>query len=1503
MNCNFGIHIDQQIDMSLRGGGIFFIPSSIASGPQARAPLAPMALGSTSFDTVIVDANGDRINFSDPSPPLVATSRTAHTDVFSSVESLGTTITVTHAGPPGAMRQKGNYKYVFSGDYLQSIEDTFGNKQTYTYGVSPTDPYLTVTDLTSSRQLLFYKGSTGYIESVVAPYLGTSTPAVTTRLTWDSDGHMTSSRVYFQNTTSSPVHEDVFTYSGDELIGVQKDDEVQTSTFVNAQSKDAYGFEVPMLSSTTYGDSGDTTGSDDGYSVQGTFGYAYNNETDVNGAVTGHSTSFTDARYATAKLTSFYTSIYDSTNTGYFKQKDLTLPPFTGAIDPVTSSPSTETKASVVYQPNVNNPTDVELIDPLGKLWKQTLSNSLPLSMEDPLHNTTSFTWGGTSGTDLQTLTDPTNLTWAFEYTATGGRITKFTDPTNNILSTATYNAYGQVATETTPAAVSATGLDETTSYSYDATTGDLTQIEAPDGSKTVVGLVDPVTHSLIPNTSYDPLGDPFSFSIFPDTGDPSTSTSPLSIQFTWNAAQEMTQAILGNGLRLVNTYVAGKKTKVQTLDPSNTVLSEMNYAYDTRGRVYEVSDLAGIVAKYRYDKNSNVTQVIDGRGNSSYAQYGQNNEPTTASSDGSYNTNSLLYDAAGRVRESTDRRGVVYQFSYDDAGRLTGITIPSQTSDNSTYSYDAAGRPLSVVRANGDSVVYAYAHSNKWLTSVTTTVGSRVHTVSYTYYGSGLQATMTSTVTGGHSRSTGYQWDKNGRIVSETTPGFGTTNWIYDFAGRMLAQTTTTPSSGTIGVVYTWGTSGLVGDPSTAPVYLSRITHTANGVETIHWDMTYSLLGQVNTVLGQRANGDSSSDSYTYDSRGRLTGESRSHTVSSVSFTGSSSYTYDLANNLNAGGNGWTYDADNQLTSAPAAGGMPGGSGIAYDASGNMTSLDGKTITYDALGQAVSIAVPGSGGTGTVTLAYDPLGRRFSETEPNGDVTYFDYAGDALIGEQLVTSSGSTYTDIISGLGAMVGGTPQYQQFDPGGNLDSTVSSSGAVTGYMQRRVNAMGAATEGPGASAQLIGAGNTPAAGARVSPTTGMISSQRNGGRSSYSGGIGGLLDDPENGSTEGGLKGFRDNFGNGGRDLLNSPPWQPGSPGRRFTSFAAGFIPGVGTAYNAYVAATGWDPIAGECVPLGGRILAGLGSLGDALGALGHLPSSGMRPRSNCFVAGTPVRMADGTTKPIEEIKAGDFVASKDQLDNDDNEKEGKLSGVVAGKVVRTFVHYDVPTLIITFNNGEEVTTTKSHRFFVEGKGWIEAGQLAIGNSIVTRAGPRTKITRITSGPNSTVYNFEVEKTHTYFVGETDGGLWVHNDCLSLGITGHGTAPFGEFRCPDGVKITMPVPDVGVRNGSEISIKLANGTLTDGEIAAHNGLITYHPGDMVPNYYIGHYDDPKLGTLNFFNGVGSTGGWLGDIVSEMKRDFSIGHIFGNFCTPLKGTKPSKQLLNDKLFNMNW
>ena len=64
--------------------------------------------------------------------------------------------------------------------------------------------------------------------------------------------------------------------------------------------------------------------------------------------------------------------------------------------------------------------------------------------------------------------------------------------------------------------------------------------------------------------------------------------------------------------------------------------------------------------------------------------------------------------------------------------------------------------------------------------------------------------------------------------------------------------------------------------------------------------------------------------------------------------------------------------------------------------------------------------------------------------------------------------------------------------------------------------------------------------------------------------------------------------------------------------------------------------------------------------------------------------------------------------------------------------------------------------------VEGVGFVIAGRLALGNAIVTRAGPALILAKIEwKQGKQAVYNFEVEDDHSYFVGSANGGLWVHN----------------------------------------------------------------------------------------------------------------------------------------------
>ena len=135
---------------------------------------------------------------------------------------------------------------------------------------------------------------------------------------------------------------------------------------------------------------------------------------------------------------------------------------------------------------------------------------------------------------------------------------------------------------------------------------------------------------------------------------------------------------------------------------------------------------------------------------------------------------------------------------------------------------------------------------------------------------------------------------------------------------------------------------------------------------------------------------------------------------------------------------------------------------------------------------------------------------------------------------------------------------------------------------------------------------------------------------------------------------------------------------------------------------------------------------------------------------CFVAGTMILTATGLVA-IEKIQAGDIVISRNPETNETAEKI----------VVETYIRED-RKLIHLVINGEKITTTETHPFYVNKKGFVEAGKLKPGEELVDVNNNIVKIeeysVEITKEPTP-VYNFQVEDFHTYFVGENE--IWVHN----------------------------------------------------------------------------------------------------------------------------------------------
>ncbi len=138
--------------------------------------------------------------------------------------------------------------------------------------------------------------------------------------------------------------------------------------------------------------------------------------------------------------------------------------------------------------------------------------------------------------------------------------------------------------------------------------------------------------------------------------------------------------------------------------------------------------------------------------------------------------------------------------------------------------------------------------------------------------------------------------------------------------------------------------------------------------------------------------------------------------------------------------------------------------------------------------------------------------------------------------------------------------------------------------------------------------------------------------------------------------------------------------------------------------------------------------------------------------HCFVAGTVVLTSAGK-KGIEHIREGDLVLSEDP----------DTGEVTYKRVLETYVS-EATELIHLNIDGEEIITTPAHPFYVKDKGFVLAGDLEEGTTLVDNEGNELHllIKRWEQLQCAIpVYNFAVEDYHTYFVGTKN--VLVHNKC--------------------------------------------------------------------------------------------------------------------------------------------
>ncbi|MFC0109600.1 RHS repeat-associated core domain-containing protein [Kibdelosporangium aridum] len=180
------------------------------------------------------------------------------------------------------------------------------------------------------------------------------------------------------------------------------------------------------------------------------------------------------------------------------------------------------------------------------------------------------------------------------------------------------------------------------------------------------------------------------------------------------------------------------------------------------------------------------------------------------------------------------------------------------------------------------------------------------------------------------------------------------------------------------------------------------------------------------------------------------------------------------------------------------------------------------------------------------------------------------------------------------------------------------------------------------------------------------------------------------------------------------------------------------------------------VEGEWVDAGisvGGMASGIGTAGTAARAADN--AANLAKKGCSFTADTKVLMADGTAKPISEVKVGDEVMAADP-------QSGRVE---PRQVTDVIVHLDfVQDLVL--ENGAKVTTTEDHPFWNESdRQWQRADAIGIGEKLLTATGQRSVFSGLRGETRrvAAAHNLSVQGLSTFYVLAGDLPVLVHNRC--------------------------------------------------------------------------------------------------------------------------------------------
>lgn len=417
--------------------------------------------------------------------------------------------------------------------------------------------------------------------------------------------------------------------------------------------------------------------------------------------------------------------------------------------------------------------------------------------------------------------------------------------------------------------------------------------------------------------------------------------------------------------------------------DAENRITTQ---TYDVEDRLVAVSSPAGGTASYTYTPFGELRTLSDANGHVTTLSYDERGLQTSVES-ADTGRRSSAWNTFGELVSQTDALSPAntISFSYDQLGRLVQRTDPGQSPTTWTFhtaSGPLLGLPQRVTAPLGSTAAgfveqYGYDALGR-RTSVSTTIDGTTYLTGYGWDSLGRVATMSYPQTvDGAQMSLAYHYDSTGNLdVVEQDIGGGGSFWmrVYDLQSMDAVGRRRHVRLGS----YSQVDEQHVYDRASMRL---REIRTGPGMGTSRqnysyvWDKTGNLLQRQDLRQGI-------SEEFSYDEQSRLL-SARRNGVQSLALS------YDPAGRIRSKSDVGTYSYGAAHPGAVLAisGGPAGSQSFGYDANGNMTSRNGKTLSWTAA----------------------QLPKRINHT--GSDYAEFEYGPDRQRIRQIARTGGATVT------------------------------------------------------------------------------------------------------------------------------------------------------------------------------------------------------------------------------------------------------------------------------------------------------------------------------------------------------------------------------------------------------------------------------------------------------------------------------------------------------------